>query len=115
MPYHLQVLGVPWESLAEGVQFMFLGFMRAVGSGFMTASATILLLLFIPYRRAERWASWSLFLLCLYLSLPRLFSVLRVAETTTANPPILPVAATVALTLLCGALTLFERRDASQT
>lgn len=113
MPYHLQVLGVPWESLAEGVRFMFLGFMRAVGSGFLTASATILLLLFIPYRRSERWASWALFSLCLYLSLPRLFSVLRVAESTSANPPIIPVAATLVLTLLCGALTLFEKRPAS--
>lgn len=110
MPYHLQVLGVPWESLAGGVQMMFLGFMRAVGSGFLTASATIFLLLFIPFRRQERWASWALFLLCLYLTFPRLLSVLRVAETTSANPPIIPVAATLALTLLCGALTLFEKK-----
>jgi len=106
MPYHLAGLAVPWESLPETVRFMFLEFMHGVGAGFMTISLAMLTILFIPFRRGECWANWTLPILGLTV-LGLLANMLcRIIENTPANPPITTIAVAAGVIVLGAILTI---------
>jgi hypothetical protein len=62
MPYHKQVIGKNWEEIEPGVQVIILKLMKSVGAAFLTVGSIILMLLFIPFRRGENWANWTIFL-----------------------------------------------------
>jgi hypothetical protein len=60
MSYHQQVIGRTWEELGTGIRIIFHAMLKATGAGFLVTGISGLLLLFIPFKRGEDWASWAL-------------------------------------------------------
>jgi peptidoglycan/LPS O-acetylase OafA/YrhL len=106
MSYHLEAIGVPWESLPETVRFMFLLFMQGVGVGFICVSAAMLAMLFIPFRRGERWADLALPGIGLAVSGMLSVMMCSIMQHTTAEPPMTTVLVTCGVLLFAAALTL---------
>jgi len=89
MPYHAQVIGKNWAELDRGIQLIILALMKIAGAGVITIGFVALILLFIPFRRGEGWANWTLFLatiiyqgLCFFVT----FKVFLVTNITTPWP-----------------------------
>ena len=59
MPYHADALGVTWEALPSHYQGFLLGVIKAMGAGSIAVTLALMLLLWIPFRRGERWARWA--------------------------------------------------------
>jgi hypothetical protein len=60
MSYHQQVIGSTWEELGTGIRIILQVMLKATGTGFLVTGMSGLLLLFIPFKRGEDWASWAL-------------------------------------------------------
>lgn len=86
-PHHLQVMAVPWQDVQPGVQFMFLTALRAAGSLGLVAVLCIGIILFIPFRRGERWARWATPVLCIAAVAPVIATGFAVAAKTGAAVP----------------------------
>ncbi|RWU03272.1 hypothetical protein DWB63_11750 [Pseudodesulfovibrio sp. S3] len=106
MPYHLEAIGVPWETLPETLRFMFLLFMNGVGVGFICVSAAMLVMLFVPFRRGERWADLTLPGIGLAVSGMLVVMMCSIMQHTTARPPMTMVLVTCGVLLFAAALTL---------
>ena len=60
MPYHADALGgVTWDALPSHYQGFLLGVIKAMGAGSIAVTLALMLLLWIPFRRGERWARWA--------------------------------------------------------
>ena len=105
--YHLQAMGVRWEDVPSGVQFMFLSALRGVGSFLLVTVLSVGVILFIPFRRGERWARWATPVLCIAGVSPLVAGVFSVAANTGASTPRLRVV----IVLLLAVLGLFLSGD----
>lgn len=91
MSYHLEAMGTTWNALTTGMQIMTLNFMKAAGLGFFMTGIIILLLLFFPFRKSEKWSTWALLIVSLAHVVIMSVIVLSVKANTPANPPIIPL------------------------
>jgi hypothetical protein len=87
MPYHETAIGIGWDSLTFVYQVLILAFMKAVGAGSLGLGLTLLILLFIPFKRGEPWANWVIPLIGLIWHIPTLYAVLMVKFNTPSSPP----------------------------
>ena len=55
MPYHEEAIGMTWEQLKTGEQLILNATIKGVTMGTYTLGTITLFLLFIPFRRGERW------------------------------------------------------------
>ena len=99
MPYHQVAMGDIWVNFEPGVQVMTLNFMRAAGLGFLVASVSAFILLFIPFRKGERWARHALTAVLLTHLIPMVFIVNQVRTSTAAEPPLGQIVFFIAATL----------------
>lgn len=90
MPYHQTAMGIEWSKLSIGEQIMSLSFMKSAAAGFLTTSIAMLFLLFIPFRKNERWSVWALFIISFVEVSIILSRIVTIRMNTLANPPIIP-------------------------
>lgn len=87
MPYHAQAIGKNWAELDQGIQAIILALMKMAGDGCITIAFLGLVVLFIPFRRGERWANWTLFLGTIVYGGLGFFVTFRVYLVTHASSP----------------------------
>jgi hypothetical protein len=87
MPYHKQVIGKNWGEIERGIQVIILALMESVGAACLTIGFTVLILLFIPFRRGEIWANWTIFLGGIVFSGLAFFITFKVHLATNASTP----------------------------
>ena len=87
MPYHSAVIGKGWEELARNEKVLYVGMMRTEAAGFLASALAIAILLLIPFRRKERWASFAIFCVGVLEYLPTAVATYLVAQTSNGNPP----------------------------
>ncbi len=56
LPYHLQILGTDWNQIAPASRLLLMALLHGAGLATLSAATGLLLILWIPWRRAERWA-----------------------------------------------------------
>lgn len=87
MPYHAEALGVAWEELSSSYQGFVLGVIRGMGAGSFSVSLALLLILFIPFRRGERWAFWTVPLIGITFTCLTAFAAYTIDVRTPASTP----------------------------
>ena len=110
MGYHLVALGVPWESLPDSVRLLFVEFMHGAGAGFITVSLAMLVILFLPFRRGERWAELALPALGLIVNGLMSFILCGIMAKTAAEPPLEALMVSSGVIAVAAALTLLPCR-----
>ncbi|MFO7932393.1 MAG: hypothetical protein ACQETG_00405 [Thermodesulfobacteriota bacterium] len=97
MPYHQQAAGMNWDQISPGMQVLIQALMKMTAAGFFVISFSMLILLFIPFRRGQQWAHRAIALLGLIWSGMSLYVTSVVAVKTQASPPWHAAAAGAAL------------------
>jgi hypothetical protein len=87
MPYHQQAIGTNWEQLSTGMQVLLQALIKAAGVGFLAVGINGLILLFIPFRRWERWAYWAIPIPAFLWNGLSLYITAKVAIATGASTP----------------------------
>jgi hypothetical protein len=87
MPYHQEALGVDWDDLGPREQRLMLALLRGAGLAALVTGIAMGTLLFIPFRRGERWARWTLSGLSLTLLIPAARQAATLAAATGAATP----------------------------
>lgn len=85
--YHKTAIGVPWETVASGVQFMMIVLMRGVGDALLVTGIAIAILTWIPLRQGQSWARWAILTIGLACMVPMLVGAIYVATSTGAASP----------------------------
>ncbi|MEL6494049.1 MAG: hypothetical protein AAFQ41_02865 [Cyanobacteria bacterium J06623_7] len=88
MPYHRVALGKSWQEIEADTQTLILALMRATGGGLISTAIAILVLLYIPVRAGEIWASYSIFFVSLGSSCGSCYATFLVKQKTPGNPPL---------------------------
>jgi hypothetical protein len=58
MPYHLEVLALPWAEVDASFRQLFLGLLKGFGAGSLTVGLAVVLLALSALRSRTRWALW---------------------------------------------------------
>ena len=87
MPYHAQIIGKNWAELDRGIQLLILALMNSGGAGVITLMFILLVVLFIPFRRGENWANWTLLLAGIIFGGLFFFVTFKVYLATNAPSP----------------------------
>ncbi len=87
MPYHAEALGVTWDELSGQYQGFVLGVIRGMGAGSVSVSLALLLILFIPFRRSERWAFWAVPLIGITFTSLTAYAAYTIDFRTPASTP----------------------------
>ena len=87
MPYHHEAIGTPWETLGLGVQVLLQALIKMTAAGFFVCALSIAVILFIPFRRGEKWAHRAIPILALVMLGISLYVTLKVAWATGASTP----------------------------
>ena len=111
MPYHSAIIHTDWQALSPSAQLLYLGMMRTEGAGMLATAVALTILLWIPFRRGQRWSYWAIPLIGLVEHAPTFFMTFHVARITDAEPPWLPVLTAMVL-LVTGWLLAAGDRDA---
>jgi hypothetical protein len=82
MPYHLQVLDVPWNTLTPHTQMLFLTLMKGTGLVGLLAGVSLAVLLAVPFRRREPWARYAVLLVGAMALVPTLIGAVRLRMAT---------------------------------
>jgi hypothetical protein len=88
MPYHLEAMGITWDNLNNGTQWMTLNYQRSAAAGFITTSLTIFFLLIFPFRSGDFWSYFALFIIGISQWGNIALRTISVSNNTAANPPI---------------------------
>lgn len=89
LPFHEQAIGVAWSDLTPGFQSQFLSLMKVAGGGYLTTALSLVVLLFIPFRRGENWARWAITGIGIPAILIINYAGLTLILNTPARPPII--------------------------
>jgi hypothetical protein len=87
MPYHRQAIGKNWGDLENGIRVIILALMQDTGAGWLAFGLIWLIILFIPFRRGENWANWTLFVCGVFLQTLVFYVTLKVHILTQASTP----------------------------
>jgi hypothetical protein len=99
MPYHSEAVGYSWSELEPNVQVLIIALMRATGGGFFATGLAIFILLMIPLRVGNIWASYAISAIAISSSIGTLYATLLVKTKTPGKPPF-------GLSLLAASLTV---------
>lgn len=103
MPYHQQVIGADWTDLGPRYKLLLLTLIRGAGLGIIATSVSMGVLFFIPFRRGEKWAYWSILILGLIMLLPGLYLTLKLHLSTGVFTP-WPLLLLLLILLILGSL-----------
>lgn len=91
MPYHAQIVDLTWEEIPERTRWLLLAFQHGSGAQGIALALSIVIIAWIPLRRGERWARWTLPGLGFLTGLPIVCTVHGLAVSTKANVPLAPL------------------------
>jgi len=106
MPYQREALGIPWEQVDTRLQVLLIGLMRATGGLALATGLAMLLILLVPYRAGQPWASFALAAIAVAACAFSLSSMRYVKRVTAARPPFASPLAVLAFSGLGFALSL---------
>jgi len=89
LPYHEEVLGVSWDALQPGFQLLLISFVKGGGALALASTIALLIMLFIPFRRGERWARWAIPAFQLPSLIALNYAPINIAIKTSAHPPLI--------------------------
>ena len=104
MPYHAVEVGMSWEQVPQGFQIMIISLMKSLGGAWLSTLVAFWAILFVPFRRGERWAIYMLPVIGLTSSIPSLYSNFYIMANTPAEPPW--IAITIGIVLIITAFLL---------
>lgn len=104
MPYHAVAVSQSWVDVEPSFQVLILALMRVVGGAWLATAMAIVILLFFPFRRGDKWARWAIFAVGMCASVSSLYATIYVTTNTPATAPW--AAASVGLLLLFVGLVL---------
>lgn len=87
MPYHADAVERSWGEVEPAFQTLTLALMRVVGGGFIAAAIAIVGLLWIPYRRGEKWSLWAIAAVGICVWASALYASISVTKDTPATGP----------------------------
>lgn len=88
MPYHCEAVGYSWSELEPNVRVLIIALMRATGGGFLATGLAIFILLMIPLRSGNIWASYAIGAIAVCHSTVTLYATLLVKTKTPGKPPV---------------------------
>jgi hypothetical protein len=100
MPYHSAALGKSWSELDAASQVLIKGLMEVAAGGEIALGLLVLVLIYFPIRREERWARFTTPMALLLFYVPALLATLSVDQGTPASSPWQPLA------IACGLVTV---------
>lgn len=87
LPYHREALGRSWVDVEAPVRALLLGLMRAVGGLALAVGLAMVLILLVPYRAGEAWASFALAAIAVSACAFSIVAMLHIKRQTAAHPP----------------------------
>ena len=87
LPYHATAIGKQWNELDHHLQILIISALNACGALLLGCTIAITVLLAIPFRRGELWASWAITGLGCFSLLSVIRAAVHVDLYTPANPP----------------------------
>ena len=109
MPYHADAVASEWSGVERPYQVLFLALMRATGGAWLATAVAMLILLWIPFRRGDKWVRWTIPTIGLILSGPAFYATTYVRQHTPGNPPW--IAVVIGLLLSAVGLVISLRAD----
>ena len=100
MPYHSAALGKSWNELDAGSQLLIKGLMEVAAGGELALGLLVLVLIYFPIRRGERWARFTAPIALLLFYVPALLATLSVDQNTPASSPWQPLAIACGLVIV---------------
>lgn len=87
LSWYRAALGVGWDQLTPGTRAVFVTYFKIAGTGQIGVSVALGIILFIPYRRGEAWARWTLLIVGGGASLLSSYGILTTELSTGASVP----------------------------
>lgn len=87
MPYHADAIGRSWSELDQPLQILIIAALNADGGLILCNAVAMTILLTIPFKRGELWASWAITAMGSATMLTVIRSAIHVDMQTPANPP----------------------------
>ncbi len=87
MPYHADAVGRSWSELDQPLRVLIIAALNADGGLILCNALAMTILLTIPFKRGELWASWAITAIGSATMLTVLRSAIHVDLKTPANPP----------------------------
>jgi len=87
MPYHSAAISTGWSALEPAEQTLYSALLRVIGGGWIGIGVAIGILLWIPFRQKQPWASVAILAVGLIFYLPTLYATLIVTRNTPAVAP----------------------------
>lgn len=97
LPYQATALGVSWDDLNPGVQTQIMSLVRISGGGYLATAIALATMLFIPFRKGERWARLAIPAIGIPAALIVTYAGLTIIQNTPGRPPVLAAPVTVIL------------------
>lgn len=106
MPYHREALGKPWGEVDARVQALLIGLMRGAGGLALATAVALVMILAVPFRDGQPWATFALAAIAFAASAFSLSAMHYVKRLTSARPTIAGPLAGLVLSALGFALSL---------
>jgi hypothetical protein len=87
MPYHAIAVGKSWGEIDSLLQVLIISALNAGGGLILCNAIAMTILLTIPFKRGELWASWAITSIGTATMLTVIRSAIHVDLNTPANPP----------------------------
>lgn len=89
LPYQEAALGMSWDELDSELQAQLLSLVRVSGGGYLATAIALATMLFIPFRRGEKWARIAIPAIGIPAALVVTYAGLTVVQNTPGRPPVL--------------------------
>lgn len=109
-PYHAEALGQPLAAMSLHQQVTFVTLYRAVGTGMLSTAVALGFLLFIPFRRRERWSRWAMTAVGLCFAGLSIYFTLAFKAATGIDAPWPAAVASAALIVVAHVLASWRAR-----
>src|SRR5512134_3717360 len=82
MPYHAAAVGLAWEEVPPAFQVLILALMKSLGGAMLATALALVAMLWVPFRKGERWVRYAIPVVSLLYSIPALYVTLFVRAST---------------------------------
>lgn len=87
LSHHAQAVGMPWSEVPVQFQVLVLGLIKLTGGAFVALAGALLIMLFVPFRRGERWAVWAVPAVAIGCCVGLANAMAYVGSRSAASPP----------------------------
>ena len=114
MPYHEAARQTDWANLGSNEQGLFLGLLKGLGAGALTAGSAIVFMALASLRKSARPFLALLPLVAIGYSSLLCYATYTVQTSTPGNPPLLLNILAIVAAMLASAMLLMTQRGKSQ-